>query len=277
MDAVSDTPTADPAAAKRRLQAALQAAQAQGRQDLAAECHRRLSALHERIDDLAGALHHHRRYHDLHVAVLHAQAATRAQVRAIQVDAERARPANDLLDRDANKDSLTGLGDRRFFEQAIQRVAAQAAAKPRIVLALADIDLFKQVNDRFSHAVGDRVLRQVAELFKQHCRQHDLIARYGGEEFVVAFVNTLPGEACEAAERLRRAIARFEWASIHPDLRLTISIGLAPCLSATGIEAALRAADSALYAAKREGRNRVHLRGGSEAQMNRWCSDPTGA
>jgi diguanylate cyclase (GGDEF)-like protein len=113
---------------------------------------------------------------------------------------------------------------------------------------MADLDHFKAVNDRFSHAVGDAALRATAKILAAQVRHTDLVARFGGEEFVVVLVETDAQAAQRVCEKLRQAISQYNWSSIHPSLSLTISIGYAdtPCRPT----AHARGADRNLYTAK---------------------------
>ena len=120
-----------------------------------------------------------------------------------------------------------------------------------------DIDHFKAVNDGFGHGVGDDVLRAIGAILSHGLRDTDLVGRVGGEEFMLILERTPIDVAAEACERIRRAIESFDWTSIQPRLAVTASIGVcavaAPCASRMVISQA----DSALYAAKAAGRNRV--------------------
>jgi diguanylate cyclase (GGDEF)-like protein len=126
-----------------------------------------------------------------------------------------------------------------------------------VSLVLVDIDHFKRVNDRHSHLVGDAVLRALATEIGRHCRVSDLAARIGGEEFVVLLPNTGFREACTVAERVRASIAALNLTRLAPSLRITVSAGVAGSSPGCHADALLAAADEALYAAKRGGRNRV--------------------
>ena len=158
------------------------------------------------------------------------------------------------------RDGLTQLHNRRHFDEQSGRLleAANRDGKP-VSIMLGDIDFFKKINDQFSHAVGDAVLRQVGQILSAHIRSSDLVARYGGEEFVVAFAQTSVQDAGVLCERLRKAIEDFDWTGIHPDLHVTISIGLAGSHPGANRDDVLRAADELLYRAKQSGRNRVLL------------------
>jgi len=123
-------------------------------------------------------------------------------------------------------------------------------------IAIVDIDHFKQINDRFSHQVGDDVLRLVAQMLDSNCRGVDFAARYGGEEFALVFPQTDLRGALVACERLRQRVESYDWSTIHPQLKVTVSIGISSDPTLPDHEKLL-AADEQLYAAKRAGRNRV--------------------
>lgn len=162
------------------------------------------------------------------------------------------------LEKLANKDGLTGLMNRRHFMQSaeVELQRAQRYRRP-VTMAMADLDLFKRLNDTYGHAAGDAVLRAFAELVQDTLRQSDLVCRYGGEEFAFLFPEIGPAETEKLAERLRERCAAMQVPL--PDGRsimATVSIGLADA-SECPIEIALKHADEALYEAKRLGRNRV--------------------
>ena len=165
----------------------------------------------------------------------------------------------------ASEDALTGLPNRRAFDQALQEALArmQRSQLPLNLLVI-DVDHFKQVNDRYSHAVGDKVLQIVASILRQQVRLTDVPARWGGEEFTVLLPETDLSASLQIAERVRLAVQHYDYAQIAPDFCLTISVGLAQAKA--GMEGAqlLANADQALYQAKYEGRNRVVLFGGAE-------------
>lgn len=163
-------------------------------------------------------------------------------------------------------DTLTAVNNRRFFDQ---RLAEEMAAAKRdchtLTCLLLDVDHFKQVNDRYGHQVGDRVLMEVATLIRAQLRGNDVLARYGGEEFAALLAQTGPAAANEVAERIRGSIAarRFELADGEP-FRVTISIGIAtfdpaadPRFQSMEGSYLIGQADKALYQAKAEGRNKV--------------------
>lgn len=158
-------------------------------------------------------------------------------------------------------DALTGLANRRAATAALDALAAQPGpAGTRHVLFLIDVDHFKQINDGYGHHVGDDVLVTLAQRLKSACRPTDLVARWGGEEFLVACANLTREQAEQIAARLRRAMA-YTLETAHSTRPVTVSLGLAPIPffdSATATSAAsrwdyaLRMADRALYAAKRQ-------------------------
>lgn len=160
----------------------------------------------------------------------------------------------------AETDPLTGALNRRAFtEKAEAAVAyAQRYQHPLSILVL-DIDHFKRVNDTFGHAVGDIVIQAVAEAARRSCRQHDLIARFGGEEFVILLTECPAEFAAALAERLRADIAALELVVLAGQ-GITISIGCASLdIERDNLSSAIDHADTALYEAKRTGRNRVVL------------------
>jgi diguanylate cyclase (GGDEF)-like protein len=156
------------------------------------------------------------------------------------------------------EDQLTGLANRRRVEYELpqQLEAARQRGAP-LCLAAIDLDHFKQVNDRFGHAVGDDVLRAVAQLLVASTRGSDLVARMGGEEFIVVLAGTPLPVAGEVCERLRHAIAAYDWNRLADGLKVTISLGLCESGQAVTVRELLAQADALLYAAKRGGRNLV--------------------
>jgi len=161
----------------------------------------------------------------------------------------------------ANHDGLTGLYNwRAFYEYAGQMLKTAHRRQENATLLMIDLDHFKQINDRFGHAEGDRVLQAVASTLKAAARENDIVARHGGEEFVVAALGLNEAESLVAAERLRAAVAAIE----NMKTRITASIGIATLApQAQKLETPrllaelLDQADQALYTAKRNGRNQV--------------------
>ncbi|HET9959561.1 MAG TPA: diguanylate cyclase [Polyangiaceae bacterium] len=169
--------------------------------------------------------------------------------------------ANDRLERLAHTDALTGLANKRALEQALARDLARADRdRTSVCVIVADVDHFKKVNDRYGHPTGDVVLKGVAKALSANLRSGDLATRFGGEEFVLILPgsNTFGGQL--AAERIRKSIEARRFDTADGPLQVTMSFGVASvCGPGCGGGAAdlIAAADSALYQAKQQGRNRV--------------------
>ncbi|SHN23574.1 diguanylate cyclase (GGDEF) domain-containing protein [Duganella sacchari] len=156
------------------------------------------------------------------------------------------------------RDALTKLHNRRHFDEQATTLFSHAVRHKRpFSVVIGDIDFFKRINDNFSHATGDIVLRQVGEILRSHMRLSDLVARYGGEEFVIAFPETELPQAAALCDKLRGIIESFPWHQVHPELKVTMSMGVYADLAAGTAEAMLQKADALLYRAKETGRNRV--------------------
>jgi diguanylate cyclase len=182
--------------------------------------------------------------------------------RDLQVQKAELRDALARLQLLATHDELTGLPNRHHVRHHVQAwtgtPAARAAATGALAcVALIDLDHFKSVNDRLGHAAGDEVLRIFAREARVVLRARDVLARWGGEEFLLVMPHTGVGEAQVALARLRERLSRpAVWASC-PDGQVTFSAGIAVQHTGDGLEDAVRQADVALYAAKRDGRDRV--------------------
>ncbi len=162
------------------------------------------------------------------------------------------------LSKQAHEDPLTGLFNRRRLEQEFEKELSRVRRlNGNLSVMISDIDNFKQINDRFSHQVGDQVLIQVANILKNSIRGSDVVARYGGEEFVGLFPETPIKEAVFVCNRLREAIGNFAWETIHPDLKVTMSIGVCANTNLKDGYAMIDQADLKLYEAKRSGKNKV--------------------
>lgn len=163
----------------------------------------------------------------------------------------------------ANRDPLTGLHNRRYLDATLERDIAQALrAQQPLSLLLLDIDHFKSVNDNHGHPAGDEVLRLTGELLHRLSRKSDLVCRFGGEEFVLLLPNTGPEGAHEQAEKIRLAMQASPVNFESREIKVEASIGLASLgADITTPQALVAAADKALYAAKKAGRNRVVIAG----------------
>jgi two-component system cell cycle response regulator len=208
----------------------LQRVPVQGRDEVAALA----TAFNEMSEQLA---HSHAELHASHQTIL-----------------EQAEQLRELSVRDA----LTALYNRRHFDEQAITLFNQAVRHQRpLSLVIGDIDFFKRINDQFSHATGDAVLRKVGEILRGHMRLSDLVARYGGEEFVIALPETALPQAAALCDKLRELIEGFPWHEVHPDLKVTMSMGVCADIAAGTAEAMLQKADALLYRAKETGRNRV--------------------
>jgi len=166
-----------------------------------------------------------------------------------------------MLEHRAQIDSLSGLWNRRYFDQRLQQEWSEARRHGRsLSLIMCDVDRFKRLNDQFGHPFGDQVIERVAQILSGG-RGSDITCRYGGEEFGVILPSTAADRALEVAERHRVAIESHTWSG-HDDVIVTSSFGVADLKSLptdAGMEQLVQAADMALYRAKQSGRNRVEL------------------
>jgi diguanylate cyclase len=186
--------------------------------------------------------------------------AQRAQWQAehAQQDARTQRERAAAFAQSAERDPLTGLGNRRHLDRRCAELLATAQMSQQpLTMVLLDIDHFKAVNDTHGHAVGDAVLLQLAQLLRDNTRAADVLARYGGEEFVMVLPGMGLQRATEVCERLRQRLAAIDWAvwGVH-GRGVTVSMGLA-AVPAYDAALLLQRADEALYRAKRGGRNRL--------------------
>ncbi|MBE0599214.1 MAG: diguanylate cyclase [Desulfuromonadales bacterium] len=168
--------------------------------------------------------------------------------------------SNQRLTELSNTDPLTGLSNRRCLMETLEReIQRSRRGGSTMSMIMADIDFFKKINDTYGHQVGDEVIKTVADLLRSHLRSYDLAARFGGEEFVLVLPGSSLVQAVQAAERIRTAASLLSFPPPAERLRLTISLGVAtyPRGRIESVDDLVREADSALYKAKGEGRNRV--------------------
>lgn len=194
----------------------------------------------------------------LHVATRAADLPSPSEVRDLEAIAERSGARIGMLrvmeqtHLQAATDPLTGLLNRRSLENKLHDLMHSGRS---FAVAMGDLDHFKILNDTHGHNAGDRALRVFASTVRSALRTDDLISRYGGEEFVFVFPGLTPQEAGSALERVREALAlAVNSGTVQP---FTSSFGVAGSGDADGIEELLRLADTALFQAKRQGRNRV--------------------
>jgi len=212
-------------------------------------------------------------------AELLARCAAMLRIKRLQ---DELRVTQKKLEEQSITDALTGLRNRRFFDERLHEEfgRAQRYSDP-VSLIMLDLDHFKRVNDRHGHQTGDLVLRESAELIRASLRDPDIPARYGGEEFAVILPKTHVQGALAVAERVWRAIGnkvfrhsveRVGETSPAVELRVTVSIGVAffPSKDIASAELLVKYADEALYQAKRSGRNSICL---YQAQAYRYEAD----
>ena len=161
------------------------------------------------------------------------------------------------------RDPLTGVNNRRFFDQRIDEEVSRAKRqKTPLSCLFVDLDHFKRVNDQHGHQAGDQILKQVAGLLNDSLRSTDVLSRYGGEEFVILLTDTDADAAAEIARRMREQIAAMVFTVSHGrKVQITLSIGLATLTQSSSLQTSkqlIQTADQAVYAAKVSGRNCVH-------------------
>ena len=183
--------------------------------------------------------------------------------RALRVSQQQLLDTNLVLQRLMNSDGLTGLSNRRHFDEYLELEWRRAMREQQqLSLLMIDVDYFKAFNDTFGHLAGDEALGKVAGAIRGSCgRPSDLPARYGGEEFALVLPNTSPGGARLVAEKLRQSVVALNipHTSPHANACLTVSIGLATHVPSIGSQCRqlILAADKGLYQAKASGRNQV--------------------
>jgi len=161
---------------------------------------------------------------------------------------------NDELSEISNRDSLTGVYNRRFLFDYIEPLLKNDVPDQKICALMMDLDYFKVVNDTYGHGFGDEVLRTFTGTVEMVLRDSDILARYGGEEFVALLHSVSFTSAEIIAERIRKAVSAIEFEN---DLHLTVSIGLAMAKPEDSAESLINRADGCLYKAKQQGRNRI--------------------
>jgi diguanylate cyclase (GGDEF)-like protein len=179
--------------------------------------------------------------------------------------------SNELLLELSNTDHLTGLFNRRYMMESLEKEVHRSIRKDgNLSIILLDIDHFKCVNDTYGHLQGDAVLRKVSQLLLKELRSYDYAARYGGEEFVAILPDSTLKEAVFVAERIRMAIQETKFTDGLNGLNLTVSQGVAcfPHGGLTTVDGYIKLADDALYRAKNNGRNRVEFYDPEESQRN---------
>jgi diguanylate cyclase (GGDEF)-like protein len=240
------------------LEEALAKFEALGSRDQIARVLRVLSQTHESLGALSQALACLRRAGTLEQHLRSEEIESRARALAARRRLDQLKLESERFRRQALEDSLTGLATRQQLDERLATLIRDAKKSGTVVtVVLADVDHFQGINDRFSQAVGDEVLRCVGEILRGFCRLGDIAGRYGAEEFVLVFRALDLRAAAQVCERVRRTVEAWDWKSIHPQLRVTLSMGLATSGSFDEPQALLDTADHWLYEAKHHGRNQV--------------------
>ncbi|MCU0607466.1 MAG: diguanylate cyclase [Candidatus Edwardsbacteria bacterium] len=264
--------------------------------DLLMQLYQHLAALHEATGDHRRALEEYKRFHEIERQIVNRDLEARITGLTVAHDLRQARSErelyrlrntelaelnrslqaadqqkNELLSRLqrqaqdlellAREDGLTGLFNRRYFDAVLASEFARARRFERdLSIVMADIDDFKAVNDRCGHQVGDLVLKRMARVLRDNCRETDWVARYGGEEFVIVLPETDGPSAVALCQRIRDQLMAEDWDGSQAGAALTISMGVADNRSAADAGAMLEAADGNLYHAKQSGRDRIVYR-----------------
>ncbi len=265
--------------AKQHLAEAIAIARRIAARAVLAEACESLSHVLEQAGDPAGALALYKEFHAVregelagsrkhaaHAAQLWVEfqdasrSASRYRQKAESLAADRAALAKEAkaLIEVSQQDPLTGLLNRRGLDARIDMLmAASDVNDVPLSIALIDVDHFKRINDTFSHAVGDAVLRRMAGVIRAHCRQNDLAVRYGGDEFLLVLSGADVEMGALVLQRLKRASDASPWQGEARGLKVTLSIGIATRPKGGPLRAVVAAADRALYEAKGAGRDRI--------------------
>ncbi|WP_181918309.1 MULTISPECIES: diguanylate cyclase [unclassified Wenzhouxiangella] len=192
----------------------------------------------------------------------------RLEMRADQLRAQVEEKTRELkqqaedFERQARIDQLTGLANRRAFDEWLAKEFQRSHEDNRpLSLVVMDLDHFKQINDEYSHLIGDEVMCVVADVLREHVRIGDQAARWGGEEFTLTFHDIDSDRAAQISERIRKSIETTDFGQLAHGLHITASFGVSDNRHANSYEDLLRQADQALMQAKAEGRNRVAMHG----------------
>lgn len=190
-----------------------------------------------------------------------------AELAAARVEITEHRQKVKELAAEARTDPLTGLANRRAFGEDLgRRIEQWRRHKVPLSMVMVDIDHFKSINDRYTHAGGDTALQHMGDLLRGALREMDVPVRYGGEEFAVILPGTKLPEALQVAERLRATIASRGFLFEGQTIAMTASLGVATAVADDNSTTIVERADAALYAAKQAGRNRAYVHDGSSRQ-----------
>jgi diguanylate cyclase (GGDEF)-like protein len=196
-----------------------------------------------------------RRIRNESLASRHEVVAWQLQMRRSEQSRRDLQASTVRLEKLTLEDPLTGIANRRCFEtEARGALRTSSDTSPPVCVALLDVDSFKQVNDRHSHVIGDKVLQVVAALLTEHVRQGDLAARLAGDEFVVLFKATEVRSAEAICERLRNAVGAYAWQDLSCGLAVSVSIGVAQSQHGDSLESLLQRSDQSMYECKNASR-----------------------
>ena len=242
----------EPGAARLVVEEALALSEASNQLDHQVNSAQALARILEAEGDAKAALAMHRHFHKLFVQQSGEAVRRRARVEEIRSETDKMRARLVELADQALSDPLTGIANRRSFDQILNRLAGTPMA-----VGIVDIDHFKRVNDRYTHITGDAVLQRIARLMVDQLSTHGHVARLGGEEFALIFPDAAEATAIAFCEGIRTAIANADWSGLTPGTGITVSIGVAVGDGTCPAGDLMQKADARLYMAKTLGRNRV--------------------
>ena len=241
--------------------------------------HEVLANVFEQLGQWQAALHHYRQFHLIQATVLDDLVKAKVETLNASFELQRVRHEQEIsrlrndelaialrqvetqareLEKLSLRDPLTGIYNRRYLEGALgEAFSRMKANRQPLCVAMVDVDHFKQINDRFGHGIGDSVLCRLARVVEQRLRGGDILARFGGEEFVLVLPMVSLKLMLDRSESIRAGIEAEDWSQVAPDLRVTISLGVASIDEAVNWEAMIALADQRMYDAKHAGRNRV--------------------
>jgi diguanylate cyclase (GGDEF)-like protein len=248
----------DWAAAQRELSEMREMALAVEHEQLACRAQLLLAQVFELQGKHAEALREHRALRQRERRVVADGMSSRESLVSWQLGArqserhlQQALQASRQFERWSLEDALTGIANRRHFEQELHRkLPATLGAGHSLSVAMVDVNKFKSVNDRFTHMVGDRVLKTIAAIMVSEVRGQDLTARWAGDEFVILFDDTPEEQARQVCERIQTAVAEFDWEAVASGLRMSVSIGLSEARADDNAESLVLRADQSMYRAK---------------------------
>ncbi|GAA2603366.1 GGDEF domain-containing protein [Paractinoplanes durhamensis] len=245
--------------AQDALDRAIMECESNGLGRLRARAREEQAALHAAQGDFQRAYEEHLLFHADATALHSTQREARARALQAVFEANEARRASERFREMAHRDALTGLYNRRYVNERLPALLAEAAARRGpISVAIADLDHFKRINDTLSHATGDTVLQHIGKLLQEAATGPAIAARMGGEEFLLIFPGLDSAAARKRCELLRLRIRTHAWQPVTGALPVSTSIGVTTVIDGRATVAALLSqADRNLYAAKRAGRDRV--------------------